>query len=677
MSRWALMIGIDKYPNLIPPYQLNGCVNDQMVLKQLLIDRFQFPADRIELLTNEQATRARILDALDRLAGVGEHAGRSPIQEGDIVVISYAGHGSRLKEPPDQIDEPDGYDSTLVPCDSDRPKSHGKGGKNLDITDDELYVRFQKLIERVGERGHLLLYFDCCNSGSIDRDLPEQAVRELPEDDRYGAVERLYPAEMGSRDLGERQGRSGWLPLDKGYTLIAGCRRDEKAREHEDPATQQVHGALTYFLSQELARATGSLSYRDVFLPASVQVTTHYRSQHPQLEGESDRQLFGLERVHYTPFARLEAIVDERRVRLASGLVQGVTVGSRWAIVGPNLGDETPLAEVTIRQVDTLSSEAESEVPLPPAIDTQHRAIEVEHAWGDFQLPVAVEGKDGAALEAMRAQLRDSSLLTLPAQGAVEMIAVLLPERAGVEAAIDFAPELAQLNEPTWAVVGRDRHLLPLPPHAASEMDALQLTKENMENWARALHFRRLYPVRGNALGEAFQLRLFQVEDGQPQALPLDEALGLPIFESGKKLAVQIEHRYPQALFYTAFYLGPDGAIQPFFQSGPGNPLSPGIALNFPREGGIELTLPEKFPAVLPGGACAIKVLLTLEYADFEHLAQEGARVVDMHPARQLVAAAQQGARDLGLSEPLSTASSPPSWGVAQLDFSLKRAPSA
>jgi len=83
-EHWALLVGIDKYRDPQIP-TLNTAVKDAVAVRDLLIERYGFKADRMHTLLNEQATREGIEGALYRL---GQQAGPN-----DSVFIYYAGHG--------------------------------------------------------------------------------------------------------------------------------------------------------------------------------------------------------------------------------------------------------------------------------------------------------------------------------------------------------------------------------------------------------------------------------------------------------------------------------------------------------------------------------------------------------------------------------------------------------
>jgi hypothetical protein len=82
----ALVIGINKYPNLDAASELHGAVADAMditaALKAVGV-KVQDP------LINEQVTRERVIAEMNRLV--------SESRPGDLVIITYSGHGMRVR----------------------------------------------------------------------------------------------------------------------------------------------------------------------------------------------------------------------------------------------------------------------------------------------------------------------------------------------------------------------------------------------------------------------------------------------------------------------------------------------------------------------------------------------------------------------------------------------------
>src|SRR5512135_3581574 len=102
-KRWALLMGINSYPNLPVRYRLRGCLNDIELMADILQRVFHIPTENITVLRDEGATRDDILGAFSALV---DRVGRD-----DIVVVHYSGHGSRVRDR--EGDEPDGWDETI------------------------------------------------------------------------------------------------------------------------------------------------------------------------------------------------------------------------------------------------------------------------------------------------------------------------------------------------------------------------------------------------------------------------------------------------------------------------------------------------------------------------------------------------------------------------------------
>ena len=95
-------------------------------MRQVLTTRWGFQPQRIRMLTDQAATRAGILAALEKLA---KETGPE-----DVVYVHYSGHGSQVEDfSGDETD--DHLDETLVPHD-------GRTANVPDITDDELDEKF-------------------------------------------------------------------------------------------------------------------------------------------------------------------------------------------------------------------------------------------------------------------------------------------------------------------------------------------------------------------------------------------------------------------------------------------------------------------------------------------------------------------------------------------------------
>lgn len=128
-KRIAVLVGCN-YPNT--KNELRGCINDVLAMRDVIINRFGFDPNHIELLTDAPGssvmpTGANIKAALDRMV--------SKAEAGDVLFFHYSGHGTRIPSlrpiwPFRQQDE------AIVPCDF-----------NL-ITGMSLYVRVSSYVQK-------------------------------------------------------------------------------------------------------------------------------------------------------------------------------------------------------------------------------------------------------------------------------------------------------------------------------------------------------------------------------------------------------------------------------------------------------------------------------------------------------------------------------------------------
>ncbi|KAK0457620.1 peptidase C14, caspase domain-containing protein, partial [Armillaria novae-zelandiae] len=158
---WAVLIGIDGYPN-----PLRGCVADALVIEKYLTDVLHVPKDRIQYLLGKQLddsstliphnnvppTRANIVDTL---LGLSKN---TKINNGDSIIIFFSGHGSSYYYlcpiealcPIDRRGTPDGQDA-CVP----------------DISDREINNILAYIYHRKDAR--ITLVLDCCHAGGATK----------------------------------------------------------------------------------------------------------------------------------------------------------------------------------------------------------------------------------------------------------------------------------------------------------------------------------------------------------------------------------------------------------------------------------------------------------------------------------------------------------------------------
>jgi len=663
VGRRALIIGVNTYPKLAARHQLKGCVNDAKVIAATLRDQFAFADADVEVLLDEAATRDAILAGMDRLVE------RTAPQ--DVVVIHYSGHGSEVNDR--EGDEPSGKDQTIVPSDSGRAEPH----PNRDITDDEIFDRLRRLAAKTDR---ITLLFDCCHSGTISRDTDfGETARSLEGETRPDSVlpvpsvsAETIAAMIGTRDVGP----SGFLPIDGSYVLIAGCRDEEKSFEHRvrEASGEVRHGALTYFLTQEIAKAPAGATYRDVFERAAARVTATFLNQHPQMEGAADRELFGMADRNAVRSVAVDRDADGA-ITLSAGAAHGVAQGSKWAVYPQGHketdGDAGRLGLVKITSVGPLASQATIvDATKPEAIATGCRAVEVEQHLGAMSLRVHIEevGVAGAA-ESLRLAFAGSLLLREADTSNADARVYALPA-GDPDARSGRVPQLGTLGEATWAVVGRDG-LLMFPAATIADSDSIERIRTNLEKLARyrnALALENRDP--SNPIAGKVRLELLRrLADGTwIEANP--GADGRLVFREGDTVGIRIINDHDAPVYVSVLDFGLTGRVKQLYPARGAQPAhKPGI---FNPGLVIQLGMPKDFDPTRKEGQESFKLIATTEPADFTLLEQDATRdafdVDQRSPLEQLLFGAGSGTRDADVEMPSNLG-----WTTSLRGFTLAR----
>jgi sulfatase modifying factor 1 len=150
---WALIIGINKYPN-VPP--LDYAVADANAVAELIKRKFGFDEKNITLLKDAQATKQGIMDALAELTD------KESVGENDCVLIYFSGHGQTVPLPESGGGGDMGY---LVPYDAKIDLS-----KASNIAQYEKYCIGMDELSKKGSQitaKHVIFIVDACYSGLV------------------------------------------------------------------------------------------------------------------------------------------------------------------------------------------------------------------------------------------------------------------------------------------------------------------------------------------------------------------------------------------------------------------------------------------------------------------------------------------------------------------------------
>lgn len=528
-TKWALLVGINnyKYPDRISP--LAGSINDVEDMRQVLIGKFEFSPDNILVLKDAQATHAAIINAIQT------HL-IAQAQPGDIVVFHFSGHGSQM---PDASGKKiSNLDETIVPYDSRDPE-----GKVFDISGAELHAL---LVQLAAKTKNVTFILDSCHSGTLVRGA---RVRSIPADTRTPPPLPAYVT-RGLADTTEAAAPK--------FVSIAAATSRESAFEHSVDGAD--HGALTYFLVQQLRSAKAGATYRDVMDSVIGNVTANYPTQHPSLEGaEADEYVFGdassLARAYVTASPSL---LEAHRVTLGIGQVQGATVGSTYDVYPPGskkfASPEKLLAKVRIVSASAFTSEAA--MISGSSVPAASRAVEREHRYGNSHPRVFLDDVDKSpALQSIRDALQSVTY--------VEIV-----DRPSI-----CNMQVKQDGE-RIRTLGADSTTLS-PPVAVSDPAMVERVVGQIKSWAKwfsVLSIRNAHPE----IELQFTLKGSQTRD--PMARVGRPDMGV---RDGEKVEATLTNNSDRDLYIAILDLSSDGSIAVVYppENGAKEVLRPGLKL--------------------------------------------------------------------------------------------------
>lgn len=374
---WALLIGINYYPDDGETSPLEGCTRDVERLHQNLEGRDRIHTMLLKASNGNEGGSNKPCE--DESQWPTLHNVRSSISmiisqasAGDLVHIHFSGHGVRRKTKSENFGDHESGDLALVLYD---PISNVRYLQGLELA--------CMLEEMVNKGLKPVLVLDCCYSGSVLRD----------ERDRNGEVrEAIFNAEIdrqsSSPDLPTKKltftapkrdavAHLDWLLNPDGYAIITACGPDELSRELKFDDGSKV-GPLSYFLLlalQSMQRRKASISFKSIHDYVSVQFHAGLIKQTPRRYGNQNACLFSHLDIEYNPL--------ETRVRwqgseliLEAGQIHAVAENDEYRMQAPWKDDQHSTAPIIcgVKTVNAFTSVLE-------AIDVDTDISVIQTAW--------------------------------------------------------------------------------------------------------------------------------------------------------------------------------------------------------------------------------------------------------------------------------------------------------
>jgi hypothetical protein len=614
-DKFGLFIGIDTYQGL-PEHSLPGCVNDAVGFWQIFTTTFG--VQRSSLLTNGQATRDGIGQALRALLEQVKIA-RTHTTNPITVVITYAGHGSRVLR---RVDDANGRDEgTWVAADSTN-LADAQGAK--DVRASELH----KVYSSLSSLGAQVIFIsDACHSGTSFRGEvhPRAVVRDkVPPGPKQDLFPGLAAAPEGAAPR----------PLP-GFVWYAACGDDAQAFPTSDENNQPC-GRLSYALRRLLPEVGNKTTYGELAGRIATLFSATWRDQRPEFHAPPGKELERFFRGGFPPphATVLHGELPDGSVELSMGRVHGVSPQSRFTFYRDTDDLERShdaLATVDVLAVDELSCRVRlpGGAGIPPTCVAALDCARLD----DFRIAL-----DGPAPDPVAAKLREldaTKQLTLLAPGSPAADAVVHYDAAAATLAI-YSPTAL----PSPRAADQPKPLRPAIPYA-SPADAETLAG----NLLYVARVRRLMNLsHSNARVLRTEIRSFapgpQAVAGAPVPTTRpSEMNGVARLTENDRFALRITNGGPEPLYLTVFYLKQDGTVQMLYPGADDipRPVGPQAAFDFPPPNNpftAEIEDPDN--RRLGWERAQLKIVATDRYIDFGPLVvppRTGARNI-VNPAQ-------------------------------------------
>lgn len=264
----ALLVGIGKYDRMKTGWNVIHGDNDVDLLRPLLQKR---GFSDIVTLTNEQATKAKIVNELNALA--------ERCQSGDNVYFHFSGHGQPIRDDNGDEGKSKKYDESIIPYDAcrDSRKMNGKYVGQYHLIDDELCPLLDAIKHKLGPDGELFVAVDACFSKGIQKDEMTDIDPELLKYVR-GTNHAFTPPGRITVKSPKQFTKGAKL------TVVTACKENERNFEYKAPGGE-MYGSLSYYMSILLKSNADFNRWRQCFNDKAYRSRGIFQScQHPSIE---------------------------------------------------------------------------------------------------------------------------------------------------------------------------------------------------------------------------------------------------------------------------------------------------------------------------------------------------------------------------------------------------------
>lgn len=523
--------------------------NDVPLIRAAL-NHHGFENDNISLLQDKEATQEGVLKAINQLI--------LDSKENDIVVFHYSGHGQQIED--DNGDEIDGYDEALVPYDAPSRYRKGVYEGEKHIRDDKVGQLMTELRKKLGPKGHLLIVFDACHSGTATRGIASaRGTEEKLESPDYKPVYNPDAQEVfiGGAPLDEK----GLAP----YILFSGSSARELNFETFDENNRRV-GSLSYCFSKAMANADNNTSYIGLFDQIRAEMSSKAPRQTPQIEGDINNKLLSGEARPPLTYYTVKGIIDEQNITVEGGMLLGLLEGTEVAFydIDADTAKVAPKAKGKIVNAYELESDVELDRPLSKEEALRSWVYITKQNFGGMEVRVQLAVNDNPNLKKLLTEKLAEYELILPVTENPELVIEMNNEYTNSRGA-DFLQ-----------VITADEHSL-LGLSVASgqeEMIVEKIIKEVILPFSQTNFLRKL-ELENERIGVELQIIPVTIER-RGRMVAVKEMLdpkdfmrdGVMVIEEGEFFIMGVRNTRSTDVYITVLDITPDNSIGQLFPDG-------------------------------------------------------------------------------------------------------------
>ncbi|MEI7585985.1 caspase family protein [Runella sp.] len=375
-AKHALIIAIGGYDQGVTGWPKLASLND-VPLIQTALQNQGFP--------NQYITVVQDVDAAGIVAAFQTF--NETLQNGDIAVIHYSGHGVQLQD--DNGDEPDRLDEALVPLGAAyKPEELSS---NHYIRDDLLGNYIFQIRQKLGAEGHLLLFLDSCHSGAGTRSNEGRARGGFPPlvKPDFSPDKNLNPSQSLT-DSPVVATRGNVKENLAKFVVFAGASSNEN--NFETTVEGKPVGSLSFTISNVLSQLRPNDTYRQVFARIRAEMAVIAPRQSPVLEGDADYLFFSGQLVKQEPYVELKKVLNSTSLQLSASLVAGISVGDVFSLYPAgtaSIQNAKPVLEGKVTAQEYFTATLLLKEPLPSDFKVaQYWAFRTQQSFSESAIKV-------------------------------------------------------------------------------------------------------------------------------------------------------------------------------------------------------------------------------------------------------------------------------------------------